>query len=96
MQPTFTTNFLGIVSTYRHGWAASIYDRTDTERGYELRTYRFDERGDVSFHPTMEDAKAAATAFVMGAPEWKPRRTCRWCGQVLPYSGRCPECGEQF
>ena len=71
-QPTFTTDSLGITSTYLRGWQASIFDRTATGRGYELRTYRFDERGEVSFHPTMEDAKDAALAFVTASPAWEP------------------------
>lgn len=95
-QPTFTTDSLGITSTYLRGWQASIFDRTATGRGYELRTYRFDERGEVSFHPTMEDAKDAALAFVTASPAWEPRRACHWCGQALTRSGHCPECGEQL
>ena len=94
--PTFTTNSQGITSTYLRGWQASIFDRTVTGQGYELRTYRFDTRGEVSFHPTMEDAKAAATAFVTDAPAWEPRRTCHWCGLELIGATHCPECGEQL
>lgn len=95
-QPTFTTNSLGVTSTYLRGWQASIFDRTATGQGYELRTYRFDTRGEISFHPTMEDAKAAALAFVAAAPAWEPHHACHWCGQTLIWATHCLECGEQL